>query len=264
MRVASFRHPCYIFKTDRSTCFFAQFTLAPLILDHSMSSAPWILSEARIWRQLRYNFAKRLPNCWNVWTVRRISQRIITRGAFFSFAYAFSIFTLHFISPWIVSKSHALKNVNYYNGLYQIKAIKHTHTHTHLIDSSNRFYWNTKRARDLHNCFIIHSVIIATPQCTTYPCVSLHRTLGNPLDFTIPRRRAIKCLAHFVAKLRETCRRIPRNWSGHTRAEDEPLLRVEHNSHVIHSQPRWEYLQMGFKSGRDDRGGSRGISFAGT
>jgi len=33
------------------------------------------------------------------------------------------------------------------------------------------------------------------------------------------------------------------------RAEDEPLLRVGHNSHVIHSQPRREYLQMGFKSG---------------
>lgn len=47
------------------------------------------------------------------------------------------------------------------------------------------------------------------------------------------------------------------------RTEDEPLLRVGHNSHVIHSQPRREYLQMEFKSGRDGRGGSRGIS-AGT
>jgi len=75
-------------------------------------------------------------------------------------------------------------------------------------------------------------------------------------------RRGIKRIAHFAAKsawnLSASFREIGAG------AEDEPFLRVGHNSHVIHSQPRGEYLQMGFKSGREVRGGGRRISFAGT
>lgn len=66
----------------------------------------------------------------------------------------------------------------------------------------------------------------------------MHRTLCR---FEAARLHGIK-----------NCQRLSRKLEWE-RAEDEPLLRVGHNSRVIHSQPRREYLQMGFKSGRRPR-----------